>query len=186
MIYAAETVIRCAAAGRRKKKMSKKDKKANANKTNAARMLDRAKVAYELMEYEAPEGFLDGVSVAHQTGMPEEVVFKTLVTVGHSGQNYVCCIPVAEELDLKKAAKHFGEKKIEMIHARDITATTGYIKGGCSPIGMKKPFPTVLHKTADDLEEIVVSAGRVGLQVKLKTKDLISVVGAGTDDICVE
>ncbi len=164
--------------------MSKKDKKANAAKTNAARMLDRAKAEYELIEYEAPEGFLDGVSVAHQTGLPEEIVFKTLVTVGHSGQNYVCCIPVAEELDLKKAARHFGEKKVEMIRARDITATTGYIKGGCSPIGMKKPFPTVIHSSADDLEEIVVSAGRVGLQVKLKTADLLSVTGAVTDDVC--
>ena len=158
--------------------MGKKEKK-----TNAARMLDSAKIEYGLIEYDAPEGFLDGVSVARQTGLPEEVVFKTLVTVGGSGQNYVCCIPVAEELDFKKAAKHFGEKKIEMIHAKDITATTGYIKGGCSPIGMKKPFPTVIHESAEELDEIVVSAGRVGLQVKLAVKDLISVTKAETDDI---
>ena len=166
--------------------MGKKDKKDKGGKTNAARMLDREKVEYQLMEYEAPDGFLDGVSVAEQTGMPAEKVFKTLVTVGHSGQHYVCDIPVAEELDLKKAAKHFGEKKMEMIHAKDITAITGYIKGGCSPIGMKKPFPTVFDASADDLDEIVVSGGKVGLQIKLKTKDLLQVVDAATADIVVD
>ena len=167
-------------------KKDKKGKKQSAQQTNAAWMLDSAGAEYELIEYEAPDGFLDGVSVANQTGLPVEMVFKTLVTVGHSGQNYVCCVPVAEELDLKKAAKHFGEKKVEMIHAKDITATTGYIKGGCSPIGMKKPFPTVVDSSADGLDEIVVSAGKVGLQVRLKTDDLLSVVGAETDDICSE
>lgn len=166
--------------------MGKKDKKEKGGKTNAARMLDREGVNYELMEYEAPEGFLDGVSVAEQTGMPQEMVFKTLVTVGHSGQHYVCDIPVAHELDMKKAAKHFGEKKMEMIHARDITAVTGYIKGGCSPIGMKKPFPTAFDSSCESLDEIVVSAGRVGLQVKLRTEDLLKVTGAGIADLCVD
>lgn len=166
--------------------MGKKDKKEKGNKTNAARMLDREKIEYQLMEYEAPDGFLDGVSVAEQTGMPVEKVFKTLVTVGHSGQHYVCDIPVAKELDMKKAAKHFGEKKMEMIHARDITDITGYIKGGCSPIGMKKSFPTVFDASADDLEEIVVSGGKVGLQIRLKTKDLLRVVNADTADIVVD
>ena len=168
------------------KKDKKKDKKDKGGKTNAARMLDQKGIEYELMEYEAPDGFLDGVSVAHVTGMPEEMVFKTLVTVGHSGQHYVCDIPVAKELDMKKAAKHCGEKKMEMIHARDITQVTGYIKGGCSPIGMKKPFPTVFDESATGLDEIVVSGGRVGLQIKLKTEELLEVVGAGTADICVE
>ena len=166
--------------------MGKKDKRDKGNKTNAARMLDREKIEYELMEYDAPEGFLDGVSVANATGMPVEMVFKTLVTVGHSGQHYVCDIPVARELDMKKAAKHFGEKKMEMIHARDITSVTGYIKGGCSPIGMKKPFPTVFDASAEDLDEIVVSGGKVGLQIRLKTADLLRIVGAKTADICVD
>lgn len=165
--------------------MGKKDKKDKAAKTNAARMLDSAGVKYELYEYEAPDGFLDGVSVAEATGMPVEMVFKTLVTVGHSGQHYVCDIPVAHELDLKKAAKHFGEKKVEMIHAKDITAITGYIKGGCSPIGMKKPFPTAVDISAADLEEIVVSGGKVGLQVKLATADLLAVTGADLADLSV-
>lgn len=171
--------------------MGKKDKKKDkggksGNKTNAARMLDQKGIAYELMEYDAPEGFLDGVSVANATGMPVEMVFKTLVTIGHSGQHYVCDIPVAKELDMKKAAKHFGEKKMEMIHARDITDVTGYIKGGCSPIGMKKPFPTVFDVSAEELDEIIVSGGRVGLQIRLKTDELLEVVGAATADICVE
>ena len=166
--------------------MGKKDKKEKAAKTNAARMLDRAGVKYELYEYEAPEGFLDGVSVAEATGMPVEMVFKTLVTVGSSGQHYVCDIPVAKELDLKKAARHFGEKKVEMIHARDITNVTGYIKGGCSPIGMKKPFPTAVDISAADLDEIVVSGGKVGLQVRLATADLLAVTGADLADLCVE
>ena len=165
--------------------MGKKDKKDKAAKTNAARMLDSAGVKYELYEYEAPDGFLDGVSVAEATGMPVEMVFKTLVTVGHSGQHYVCDIPVAHELDLKKAAKHFGEKKVEMIHAKDITAITGYIKGGCSPIGMKKQFPTAVDISAADLEEIVVSGGKVGLQVKLATADLLAVTGADLADLSV-
>ena len=165
--------------------MGKKDKKDKSHKTNAARSLDSAGIDYELMEYDAPDGFLDGVSVAEQVGLPVEIVFKTLVTVGHSGQHYVCDIPVAKELDMKKAAKHFGEKKMEMIHAKDITAITGYIKGGCSPIGMKKPFPTVFDISADNLEEIVVSAGKVGMQIKLKTDDLIRVIGADTADLCV-
>lgn len=166
--------------------MGKKDKKEKAAKTNAARMLDSAGVKYELYEYEAPDGFLDGVSVAEVTGMPVEMVFKTLVTVGNSGQHYVCDIPVAKELDLKKAARHFGEKKVEMIHARDITNVTGYIKGGCSPIGMKKSFPTALDISAEGLDEIVVSGGKVGLQVKLATTDLLTVTGAELADLCVE
>ncbi len=155
-------------------------------KTNAARMLDSAKIKYTLFEYDVPEGFIDGVSAAREIGMPVEKVFKTLVTVGGSGQHYVCCIPVACELDFKKAAKHFGEKRIEMIHAKDITAVTGYIKGGCSPVGMKKKFPTVIHESAGGLDEIVVSGGKVGVQVKLAPDDLIRITQADTADIVTE
>lgn len=153
-------------------------------KTNAARMLDKARISYELIEYDAPEGFLDGVSVAHQIKQAEETVFKTLVCVGSSKEYYVCDIPVAKSLNLKKAAKHFGEKKMEMIHAKDITKVTGYIKGGCSPIGMKKEYPTAIDISAKDLPMILVSAGKVGLQMKLKTEDLVSVLGSEFADLC--
>lgn len=152
-------------------------------KTNAIRLLDGQKISYKLHEYEAPEGFLDGVSVAEATGMEVEKVFKTLVTQGASKQNYVFCIPSAEELDLKKAAKVAGEKKIEMILARDITKTTGYIKGGCSPIGMKKKFPTFIHETFKDYETICVSGGKVGLQLEITPEDLEKATGCKVGDL---
>lgn len=160
--------------------------KASKIKTNALRQLDAKKITYNVYEYEAPEGFLDGVSVARETGMDVDKVYKTLVTQGTSKEYYVCVIPVAEELDLKKAARHFGEKKIEMIHAKDITNVTGYIKGGCSPIGMKKHFKTAIESKAESLEQIVVSAGKVGLQVELEVKALLEVVGAKLADLIVE
>lgn len=152
-------------------------------KTNAIRLLDGQKIEYDLFEYEAPEGFLDGVSVAQATGKNPDAVFKTLVTQGASKEHYVFCIPVAAELDLKKAAKAAGEKKVEMILAREITPTTGYIKGGCSPIGMKKKFKTFIHETANDFEKICVSGGKVGLQLEIKVSDLIKVVNARTNDL---
>ncbi|MPN43661.1 Cys-tRNA(Pro)/Cys-tRNA(Cys) deacylase YbaK [bioreactor metagenome] len=154
-------------------------------KTNALRYLDANKISHNVYEYEAPNGFLDGVSVAKATGMDVNKVYKTLVTQGATKEHYVCVIPVAEELDLKKAAKHFGEKKIEMIPAKEITNVTGYIKGGCSPIGMKKPFKTAIDSHAENLELIVVSAGKVGLQVELSVKDLVSVVRADLIDLIV-
>ncbi len=155
--------------------MAKKEKEP---KTNAVRMVAAKGIAYQLHTYEAPEGFLDGVSVAEQVGQNPDMVFKTLVLVGHSRQNYVCVIPVACELDLKKAAKHFGEKNIEMIHARDITKITGYIKGGCSPVGMKKLFPTAIDDRAKNHQRICVSGGKVGLQIELSPVDLAELVGA--------
>lgn len=154
-------------------------------KTNAIRMLDGDRVAYSLHEYHAPDGFLDGISVAHAIGEPEEKVFKTLVTVGTSKQYYICMIPVASELDLKKAARHFGEKKLEMIPAKDITKVTGYVKGGCSPVGMKKTYGAAIHASAAQLEEIVVSAGKVGLQVKLPTMELARISGAEYADLTI-
>lgn len=152
-------------------------------KTNAVRMIAARKIPYEVIEYDAPDGFLDGVSVAEATGQNPDQVFKTLVLVGASRQNYVCVIPVNHELDLKKAAKHFGEKKIEMIHARDITKITGYIKGGCSPVGMKKLFPTAIDRSASNFEEILVSAGKVGLQMKVPTAALLDIVKGKTADL---
>ena len=153
------------------------------SKTNAVRLLDSKKIPYEIYEYDAPEGFLDGVSVAKATGMPVDKVFKTLVTQGASHEYYVCIIPVAAELDLKKAAKHFGEKKLDMIPARNITAVTGYIKGGCSPLGMKKAFRTAIHQSAAELDKIVVSAGKVGLQMEVSPQDLLAVAKASLADL---
>jgi Cys-tRNA(Pro)/Cys-tRNA(Cys) deacylase len=155
-------------------------------KTNALRNLDAKKIKHTVYEYEAPDGFLDGISVAKATGMPVERVYKTLVTQGASKEYYVCVIPVAAELDLKKAAKHFGEKKVEMILARDITKITGYIKGGCSTIGMKKQFKTVVDTSAKNIDQIIVSAGRVGLQMEIALSDLLLVIDADVADIIVK
>ena len=157
--------------------MAKKDKSKDV-KTNAVRIVESHKIPYQLYTYDAPEGFLDGVSVAQQTGQDVSHVFKTLVLVGHSKEHYVCVIPVAEELDFKKAAKHFGEKNIEMIHAKDITSITGYIKGGCSPVGMMKPFKTAIDWTAELQDTICVSGGKVGLQMELEPGALAALIGA--------
>jgi len=162
----------------------KKDNKAH--KTNAVRMVEAEGIEYKMYEYDAPDGFLDGVSVANVLGQPVEQVFKTLVTVGASRENYVCVIPVAKELDMKKAAKHFGEKKLEMIPAKDITKVTGYIKGGCSPVGMKKLFVTAIDDTAQQFETIMVSGGKVGLQMQLATEGLVKITGAKFADLTVE
>jgi len=116
-------------------------------KTNAMRILDRNKIKYTLNTYEC-DNFVDGVSIADELGQDYDISFKTLVTVGKSGQYYVFAIPIAEELDMKKAAKAVGEKSIEMLHVKDINKVTGYIRGGCTPIGMKKRYPTVVHESA--------------------------------------
>ncbi len=145
-------------------------------KTNAVRMLDSNKINYKLYEYKAPEGFLDGVSVAEAIGSEVDSVYKTLVTVGASKEYYVCVIPVNAELDMKKAAKHFGEKNMEMIPAKDITKITGYIKGGCSPVGMKKLYKTAIDISAESRDFIIFSAGKVGLQMEtspLELRDLV-------------
>jgi Cys-tRNA(Pro)/Cys-tRNA(Cys) deacylase len=152
-------------------------------KTNALRILDSHKIKYEVRTYEAPDGFLDGVSVAKQVDMNPQEVFKTLVLQGTSREHYVCIIPVECELDLKKAAIHFDEKKIDMIPARDITPTTGYIKGGCSPIGMKKQLKTAIACQAEHMEMITVSAGKVGLQMTLPTKALLEIAKADFADL---
>ncbi|NLP30707.1 MAG: Cys-tRNA(Pro) deacylase [Clostridiales bacterium] len=152
-------------------------------KTNAIRLLDSNKINYKLMSYDAPDGFLDGVSVALATGVEPARVFKTLVTQGTSKEYYVCIVPVALELDLKKAAKFFKEKKLEMIPSKEITKVTGYIKGGCSPISMKKQYKTAIDISASDFDYIVVSAGKVGLQVELPVSDLIKITNAHLVDL---
>lgn len=141
-------------------------------KTNAMRMLDKLKISYSPHSYECGE-FIDGVHIANLLGQPEEQVFKTLVTVGKSGANYVFVVPVALELDMKKCAKAAGEKSLEMVHVKDITALTGYIRGGVSPIGMKKQFKTFVHSTARPKKTIIVSGGRLGLQIELAPSDLL-------------
>lgn len=146
-------------------------------KTNAARLLDKEKIAHDVLQYDPEDGKIDGVSVAEKIGYPPEVVYKTLVAAGSSRQNYVFVVPVAEELDLKAAAKAAGEKKIEMVPVKDILGLTGYIRGGCSPLGMKKAFPTFIAEQAQVLEEIIVSAGKIGMQLKLSPEDLIKATG---------
>ncbi len=150
-----------------------KDKKL---KTNAMRILDSKKINYEMLSYESEDGKIDGISVAHKIGEDEKNVFKTLVVQGTSNELYVFVIPVAEELDLKKASKIAGEKKVEMIPVKDILKHTGYIRGGCSPIGLKRSYKTFIHESAKDLDFIIVSAGKIGHQIKLNPNDLVNVV----------
>ncbi|MBT2663756.1 Cys-tRNA(Pro) deacylase [Bacillus sp. ISL-45] len=143
-------------------------------KTNAMRILDTQKVPYEILTYDSKDGKIDGVAVAGKIGRDAAQVYKTLVAVGSSKDLYVFVIPVAAELDLKKAAKEAGEKKVEMLPVKDIQKFTGYIRGGCSPIGMKKNYPTFLDESAQELETIIVSAGKIGFQVELTTEHLLS------------
>lgn len=145
-------------------------------KTNAMRMLDRAKIPYAVHTYEASEA-LDGVTVAGKIGRPVEQVYKTLVTQGKHGY-FVFVVPAAAELDLKKAAKAVGEKAVEMIHVKDINKVTGYIRGGCSPVGMKKGYPTVIDTSARNLPAIIVSGGKIGWQVELAPAALAGLTSA--------
>lgn len=151
-------------------------------KTNAVRILDRNKINYELLTYECDE-FIDGLHTAEKTGAPVEQTYKTLVMQGKSKKYYVFVIPIAEEVDLKAAARSVGEKSVEMIHVKDITAITGYVRGGCSPLGMKKQFPTVIDSTAEAFDQMYVSGGRIGTSVRLNPKDLACVVRAEFADI---
>ena len=153
-------------------------------KTNVMRTLEQKKIAYTAHAYD-PEGPIDGVSVAQTLGQPPERVFKTLVTKGASGGDYVFDIPVAENLDLKKAAKAVGEKSVAMLPQKELLGLTGYVHGGCSPVGMKKQFPTVFHETAVLYDTVCVSAGRIGAQVECRPGDLIALLRAKTADIIV-
>lgn len=153
------------------------------NKTNAARLLDRAKIAYELVPYTVDENNLAADHVAEELGEDIRQVFKTLVLHGDRCGHFVCVIPGNMEVDLKAAAKVAGAKKAEMIPMKELLPLTGYIRGGCSPIGMKKSFPTYFHSTATDFDEIYVSAGVRGLQLRISPSDLISYVRATVADI---
>ncbi|MBU8905807.1 Cys-tRNA(Pro) deacylase [Desertibacillus haloalkaliphilus] len=146
-------------------------------KTNAMRILDAEQIEYNVITYESKDGKIDGASVANKVGMDPAVVYKTLVACGSEG-NYVFVIPVEAELDLKKAAKAAGEKKIELIPVKDIQAITGYIRGGCSPIGMKRLFPTYIDESVHEREQVVVSGGKIGVQIEITTFELIAVTKA--------
>lgn len=154
-------------------------------KTNVMRLLDAAKIEYEVLTYDVDESDLSGAAVVRKTGKDKDMVFKTLVFTGEKNGCGVCCIPVCEELDLKKAAKAFGEKKIEMLHVKDLLKTTGYIRGGCSPIGMKKQFPTVIDETATLFDRIFVSGGQRGLMLGINPSQLAQYVGAEFVDVVV-
>ncbi|MFE8701961.1 Cys-tRNA(Pro) deacylase [Cytobacillus sp. FJAT-54145] len=147
-------------------------------KTNAMRILDSKKVQYEVLTYDSEDGKIDGVSVASKVNKDPKLVYKTLVAQGNSKNLYVFVVPVEKELDLKKAAKAAGEKKVEMIPVKDILKWTGYIRGGCSPIGMKKIYPTFIDQEADQLDQLVVSGGKIGVQVELTVEDLKSITNA--------
>ena len=151
-------------------------------KTNAVRILERNKVPYELITYECDE-FIDGLHTAQASGAPVEQSYKTLVMQGKSKKYYVFVIPIAEEVDLKAAARAVDEKSVEMIHVKDLTAIAGYVRGGCSPLGMKKSFPTVIDATAEQYDEIYVSGGRIGTSIRLNPQDLARVTNAEFADI---
>lgn len=153
-------------------------------KTNAMRILDKNRIPYQVNTYECEE-FIDGIHIADMLGQSYDQSFKTLVTVGKSGKHYVFAIPIDRELDLKKAARAVGEKSVEMIHVKDINQITGYIRGGCTPIGMKKNYVTVLHSSIRTLDEVIISGGRIGSQIQMKPDDLIRVTNARVEDICV-
>ena len=148
------------------------------SKTNAMRILDKEKINYEIYTYDVSDNITDGISVALKTGKKVEEVYKTLVTQGISKTFYVFVIPVDKELDLKKIAALTKEKKIDMIPMKDLLSITGYIKGGCSPVGMKKLFKTFFHEDILNLQTITVSGGKVGIQIELSPNDLISITKA--------
>lgn len=152
-------------------------------KTNAVRILDGDHVSYALMEYDVTDGLVDGISVAGKTGQAVETVYKTLVTIAAPREIFVFLVPVAAELDLKKAARAAGVKKLEMLPMKDLTKETGYVRGGCSAIGMKKKYPTFIDKSAETLDLMIVSAGKPGLQMRLVPGELARVTDASFGDV---
>ncbi len=152
------------------------------NKTNAMRILDREKIKYSVNLYECEE-FVDGVSIADMLGQEYERSYKTLVLKGKSGAHYVCVIQIHKEIDLKAAAREFGEKSVEMIHVKELLPLTGYIRGGCTSIGMKKQFATIIDKSATEHGEMIISGGRIGAQIFIAPTDLCKVTRAKFADI---
>ncbi len=162
--------------------MSKQKEDKTKNKTNAMRMLDTKKIPYMTHTYECDE-FIDAIQIADLLGLPHEKVYKTLVTQGASKNYYVYVIPIAEELDMKKAAKSVGEKSVSMLHVKDINTVTGYIRGGCTAIGMKKQYVTRIDQSAQNIDKIIVSGGKLGMQLELTPQDLAAASGAEFADI---
>lgn len=156
------------------------------NKTNAMRQLDAAKIKYEICEYEVDENDLSGTHIADEIGLPYEQVFKTIVTRGDKTGYLVFCIPCHKEIDLKAAASATGNKRVEPVHVKELLGLTGYIRGGCSPVGMKKKFPTWFDESALTQEKLTVSAGVRGMQLLLDTTDIIKFTAAKTADITVK
>jgi Cys-tRNA(Pro)/Cys-tRNA(Cys) deacylase len=154
-------------------------------KTNVMRVLDKAGISYNTYTYNSSDGLIDGVSVAEKIGRPVDSLYKTLVTQGASREYYVFVIPVAHELDLKAAARAVGEKAIEMIKITDINKVTGYIRGGCSPIGMKKDYKTVLDSSCMSLNTFIISAGKIGHQIELSPKELVRLINCSIDSITI-
>ncbi|MFJ6264718.1 Cys-tRNA(Pro) deacylase [Lysinibacillus xylanilyticus] len=152
--------------------------KAKHAKTNAIRLLEQQKIQFEVIEYETGDGQVDGISVAEKIGHPVSRVFKTLVAKASAQKLFVFVIPVAEELDLKAAAKVIGEKKIDMLPVKELLGYTGYVRGGCSPVGMKKLYPTVINASAQEQGKIIVSAGKIGMQIHLQLDDLVAATKA--------
>lgn len=152
-------------------------------KTNVMRILEQYNIAYAAHEYPHNKEAVDGVTVAALLGQDMAQVFKTLVARGRTGRVYVFVIPVAEELNLKKAAKAVGEKAVDLVHVKELMGLTGYVRGGCSPIGLKKPYPVIIHKAANELPAMMVSAGKIGCQIELRPADLIAAVHARTADV---
>lgn len=153
------------------------------NKTNVMRILDKARIPHQEYAYDHSDGKIDGVAVAQKMGQPLDQVYKTLVTKGTGREYYVFVIPVAKELDLKAAARAVGEKSVEMIPVSSLLGVTGYIRGGCSPIGMKRPFPTVVDSSCETQTALIVSGGKIGSQIALRTDDLLRLTGAKTAPI---
>ncbi|MCT8138228.1 Cys-tRNA(Pro) deacylase [Anaerobacillus sp. CMMVII] len=159
---------------------------AKEKKTNAMRLLDKEKITYETYTYDSEDGKIDGVSVAHKISKDIHLVYKTLVAKGASKEYFVYIVPVWHELDLKKAAKAVGEKKIELIPVKDILGITGYIRGGCSPVGMKKLFHTVIDASAESLPSIIVSGGKIGIQIELAVEDLLKVTKGALAELVIK
>ena len=154
-------------------------------KTNAMRLLDKNKIKYDIHQYESDDGHIDGIAVAKKLNQDPNQVFKTLVAQGISKELYVFVIPVSNELSLKKAAKISSEKKVEMLHVKDINTYTGYIRGGCSPLAMKKLFKTFFHETAKDFETIIFSGGKIGTQIEANAEEVAKSIRAEFKDLII-
>ena len=152
-------------------------------KANALRMLDKVKIPYSIKEYEYDEEHLDGRHVASQVDMDPNAIFKTLVLHDHHNEHLVCCVPVLEEIDLKKLAKLAGRKSVEMIHQKDLLSVTGYMRGGCSPVGMKKQFPTYIDESILKVDEVAFSAGKRGYQMIVNVQQILTYLNVEVGDI---